>query len=66
VDFAITETAYAVVRILKRFPQITLPPTEKAELVGVEKQTMTLVVSITNGCKVQIRTPTNIPSLTHS
>jgi hypothetical protein len=57
VDFAITEAAYAVVRILKLFPQITLPVGEKIELTGVEKQTMTLVISISDGCKVQIGAP---------
>jgi hypothetical protein len=54
VDFAITEAAYAVVCILKRFPQINLPLGEKIELTGVEKQTITLVISISDGCKVQI------------
>ena len=53
-DFAITEVAYAIVRILKRFPQIDLPHGEKVELTGVEKQTMTLVISISDGCKVQL------------
>jgi hypothetical protein len=55
VDFALTEAAYAVVRILQRFPKLTLPPKEKVELVGVEKKAMTLVVSITNGCRVKLR-----------
>jgi hypothetical protein len=54
VDFALTEAAYAIVRILQRFPLIMLPPGEKVELTGVEKQTMTLVLSISDGCKVQI------------
>lgn len=30
------------------------PPGEKAELVGVEKQTMTLVLSMMEGCKVDL------------
>jgi hypothetical protein len=54
VDFATTQAAYAVVRILRQFPQITLPPGEKIELIGVEKQTMTIVVQISEGCRVQI------------
>jgi hypothetical protein len=54
VDFAITEAAYAVVRILQQYPDIALPFGEKVELTGVEKQTMTLVVSITERCRVQI------------
>ena len=55
VDFALTEAAYTVVRILQRFPQITLPIGSIPELTGVEKQTMTLVLSITEGCKVELR-----------
>jgi hypothetical protein len=54
VDFALTEAAYTVVRILQRFPSITLPPNETVELTGVEKQTMTLVMTSTEGCKVHI------------
>jgi len=53
-DFALTEAAYAIVRILQRYPQIALPPGEKIELTGVEKQTMTIVVQISEGCRVQI------------
>jgi predicted DNA-binding antitoxin AbrB/MazE fold protein len=55
VDFALTEAAYTVVRLLQRFQSITLPAGEKVELVGVEKQDMTLVISIKEGCKVEIR-----------
>jgi hypothetical protein len=55
VDFAITEAAYTTVRILKRFPLVRLPKGEPVELVGVEKQTMTLVVSITGGCKILVQ-----------
>jgi hypothetical protein len=54
VDFAITEAGYTVVRLLQRFQSITLPVGEKVELVGVEKQDMTLVISIKEGCKVEI------------
>lgn len=54
-DFALTEAAYTVVRILEAFPTIVLPEAEPVELTGVEKQTTTLVVSITNGCKVEIK-----------
>jgi cytochrome P450 len=51
-DFGFQEAAYTVVRLLQRYPNIRLPPGEKVELVGVEKQTMTLVVSSTEGCRV--------------
>jgi len=55
VDFALTEAAYTAVRLLQRFPHIKLPPNENIELVGVEKQIMTLVISIKEGCNVEIR-----------
>jgi cytochrome P450 len=53
-DFGLTEAAYAVVRLLQKFPKMSLPPGQKVELVGVEKQTMTLVVSLTEGCEVAL------------
>ena len=53
VDFALTEAAYAIVRIFQRYPSIALPDGEKVELLGVEKQSMTLVLQIADGCKVQ-------------
>ncbi|KAH4212502.1 hypothetical protein HBI26_064000 [Parastagonospora nodorum] len=53
-DFALTEAAYVVVRLLQRFQSITLPAGEKVELVGVEKQDMTIVIAIKEGCKVEI------------
>jgi cytochrome P450 len=53
-DFGVTEAAYTIVRLVQRFPDMCLPPKAKVELVGVEKQTMTLVVSITEGCVVQL------------
>lgn len=52
VDFALTEAAYTVVRLLHKFPTIRLPAGHKIELTGVEKQTMTLVLSSTEGCMV--------------
>jgi len=53
-DFGLTEAAFAVVRLIQRYPNMKLPAAEKVELVGVEKQTMTLVMSSTNGCKVEL------------
>ena len=55
VDFALTEAAYTVVRILQQFSQIRLPMGSSPELIGVEKQAMTLVLSIAEGCKVELR-----------
>lgn len=54
-DFALTEAAYTVVRVLEAFPILALPEGELVELTGVEKQTTTLVVSITKGCNVRLR-----------
>ena len=55
VDFALVEAAYAAVRIIQRFHTIKLPEGEKVELGGVEKQRITLVMSITEGCNVELR-----------
>jgi len=54
VDLALTEAAYTIVRIVQRFPTIKLPEGEVVDLMGVEKQTMTLVMSITEGCKIKL------------
>jgi len=54
VDFALTEAAYAIVRIFQRYPGIALPEGEPVEVVGVEKQTVTLVLQITDGCMVKL------------
>ncbi len=56
VDFAQTEAAYAIVRIFQRYPNIELPEGETVESVGVEKQTVTLVLQISEGCKVALQT----------
>jgi hypothetical protein len=56
VDFAMTEAAYTIVRILQRFPNIEKPHDEPYEKIGKEQQTMTMVVSITKGCRVQCST----------
>jgi hypothetical protein len=55
VDFALAEAGYTVVRLLQRFQSIGLPKGERVEVTGVEKQVMTLVISIKDGCKVEIR-----------
>ena len=53
-DFGLTEAAYTVVRILQRFSTIKLPEGTIPELTGVEKQTVTFVLSIKEGCKVEL------------
>jgi hypothetical protein len=54
VDFAMTETAYTVVRLLQRFSVLEKPDDEVDERTGREKQSMTLVLAITNGCRVRL------------
>jgi hypothetical protein len=49
-----TEAAYTVVRLLQTFPTIQLPPGERIDLVGREKQDTTLVLRIGVGCNVDL------------
>ncbi|MCJ1411557.1 hypothetical protein MMC19_005647 [Ptychographa xylographoides] len=51
-DFALMEASCAVVRILQIFPNIRLPPGCPTEPTGQERQTLTVVVSSADGCKV--------------
>lgn len=53
VDFAMTEAAYTVVRLLQRFSVLEKPEDEGEERTGRERQTMTLVLAITSGCRVR-------------
>ena len=53
-DFALTEAAYVVLRILQTYKHIALPSDEVVELTGVEKQTITLTVASAEGCKVEL------------
>ncbi|KAJ3579480.1 hypothetical protein NPX13_g1088 [Xylaria arbuscula] len=53
-DFALTEAAYIITRIFRRYPKIALPDGETVELVGVEKQTTTLVLKSSEGCRVDL------------
>jgi hypothetical protein len=50
-DFALTEAAYAIARMIHSYPKIRLPPKITPELVGQEKQTLTIVVCSAEGCK---------------
>jgi hypothetical protein len=54
VEFALLEVAYIVVRIIQRFSTIKLPDSELVNLAGVEKQKITMVLSITDGCNVEL------------
>ncbi|RYO78591.1 hypothetical protein DL766_009257 [Monosporascus sp. MC13-8B] len=53
-DFALTEVAYTIVRMLQRYPIIKLLKGERVDVVVAEKQTMTPVIHITEGCKVEL------------
>lgn len=53
-DFALTEAAYTVLRLLLHFPTIRAPAGQKAEITGVEKQTLTLVLQSAEGCVVNL------------
>jgi hypothetical protein len=52
VDFALTEAAFTIVRLLQEFQILRLPEGETVELIGTEKQVMTLVMSIGKDCRV--------------
>ena len=49
--FALTEAAYAITRMIHTYLNIRLPPKITPELVGQEKQTLTIVVCSAEGCK---------------
>ncbi|KAL6151986.1 hypothetical protein ACJQWK_04788 [Exserohilum turcicum] len=53
-DFALTEAGYTIVRLLQSFPDLKLPHGEQLELLGVEKQKSTVVLTIAEGCKVDV------------
>jgi cytochrome P450 len=53
-DFALTEAAYTIVRLLQKYPHISLPPDEQPKLVGTERQHMTFTLSCLDGCKVRL------------
>lgn len=51
-DFALLEASYGLIRILQTFPSLRLPPGEPVEPTGQEKQSLTIVVSSAEGCRV--------------
>lgn len=54
-DFSLTESSYAIIRILQEFPHIQLPPGTQVDPVGQERQNLTIVVSSADGCKVVLK-----------
>ena len=53
-EFALLEAAYAVARIIQKFPQLNLPDDEVVVKTGMEEQTVTLVLYCPDGCRVNI------------
>jgi cytochrome P450 len=54
-EFALLEASYSIVRILQRFPEISVTEVESPVEVGMEKQVLTLVVSSADGCWVELK-----------
>lgn len=46
------EASCGIVRIIQAFPNVRLPPDVPKEPTGQEKQSLTIVVSSAEGCKV--------------
>jgi hypothetical protein len=46
------EASCAIIRIVQNFPRLALPPGVAREPVGMERQTLTIVLSSADGCKV--------------
>ncbi|KAI6083073.1 cytochrome P450 monooxygenase [Hypoxylon rubiginosum] len=53
-DFSLTEGAYAIVRILQRFPSIKLPADEPVYVTGRERQAVTISLNPADGCRVDL------------
>ncbi|KAG9242874.1 cytochrome P450 alkane hydroxylase [Calycina marina] len=53
-DFAETEVAYTIVRILQKFSSIQVPEGVEVVKTGQEKQSLTLVMFSADGCKMEL------------
>ncbi|KAI1385870.1 cytochrome P450 monooxygenase [Hypoxylon trugodes] len=53
-DFSLTNGAYALVRILQRFPTMKLPPGETVCVAGQERQIVTISLRPADGCRVDL------------
>lgn len=49
------EITFTVVRLVQVFPSIEVPKNETQVEVGMEKQTLTLVVASAEGCVVSLK-----------
>ncbi|MCJ1462095.1 hypothetical protein MMC07_000695 [Pseudocyphellaria aurata] len=54
-DFALMEASCAIIRIIQTFPNLRLPPGLPQEPTGLERQSLTIVISSADGCKVLLR-----------
>lgn len=53
-DFALTEASFAISRFVQAYPNLRLPDGVEAVPTGQEPQTLTIVVSSADGCKVML------------
>ncbi|PYI16626.1 n-alkane-inducible cytochrome P450 [Aspergillus violaceofuscus CBS 115571] len=53
-DFALTEASFGLIRLIQAFPKLRKAPDAADVTPGQETQTLTLVVSSAEGCKVQL------------
>lgn len=53
-EFALMEICYTVCRLIQVFPHIKVPQSEPHVEIGKERQTLTLVVSCYDGCRVAV------------
>ncbi|KAL8712637.1 MAG: hypothetical protein Q9220_003168 [cf. Caloplaca sp. 1 TL-2023] len=51
-DFALMEASYTIIRVIQAFPNLRLPPGEPQYPTGQERQSLTIVVSSAEGCRV--------------
>lgn len=54
-DFALMEASCAIIRIIQTFPNLRLPPGLPQEPTGLERQSLTIVISSADGCKVLLK-----------
>ncbi|CZR65420.1 related to cytochrome P450 CYP4/CYP19/CYP26 subfamilies [Phialocephala subalpina] len=54
-DFALSEASLCLVKILMKFPGVRLPDGVQKEETGMERQSLTIVVTSAEGCKVLLR-----------
>lgn len=53
-EFALMEASCGIIRIIQKFPDLRLPPGIPQVPTGQERQSLTIVVSSAEGCKVML------------